>query len=110
MIETLYNVLGNAPMVGQPITTAYISNRIKKAVQAAKDKKLDTETAQLVGDQLDSALQDKANDIFDSEIGPIISKHNIPDHVIKPLKEKAIEQLVGVLKEKIVNKITTKQA
>jgi hypothetical protein len=110
MIETLYNMLGNAPVVGQPITMAYIGNRIKKAVRTTKDKKLDPKTAELVGDQLDSALQDQANEIFDSEIGPIISKHALPEQVVTLLKEKAIEQLVGVLKDKVVDRITTKEA
>jgi hypothetical protein len=107
MIETLYNLLGNAPVVGEPITMAYLGNRVKNAVTSTKDKKLDPKTAELAGEQLDSHLQDQANSIFDQEVQPYIAKSNLPDSVTNPLKEKAIAELVGVLKEKAVAKVTT---
>ncbi|HVD99919.1 MAG TPA: hypothetical protein VNB90_17040 [Cytophagaceae bacterium] len=107
MIETLYNMLGNAPVVGQPITLAYLGSRVKKSVTTTKDKKLDPKTAEMAGDQLDSYLQDQANDIFDSEVQPYISKTNLPQEIVTPLKEKAIEELTSVLKEKAVTKMTT---
>lgn len=110
MIETLYNVLGNAPVVGEPITLAYLGSRVKKAVTSTKDRKLDPKTADMAGDQLDSYLQDQANEIFDNEVQPYISKTNLPPEVVAPIKEKAIEELTGVLKEKAVKKMTTATA
>ncbi len=107
MIETLYNMLGSAPVVGQPITLAYLASRVKKAVSSTKDKKLDTKTAEMAGEQLDSYLQDQANSIYDEQIQPLVSKANLPNEVVNPMKEKAIEELVGVLKEKAQKKVTT---
>lgn len=108
MIETLYNLFGGMPVVGEPITIAYIGSRIKKAVATTKDKKLDPKTAEMTGDQLDSYLQDQANGIYDSEIQPLVAKASLPDAVVTPLKEKAIEELCGVMKEKAMAKVTTK--
>ncbi len=110
MIETLYNLLGNAPVVGQPITLAYLANRVKNAVTTTKDKKLDPKTAEMTADQLDSYLQDQANGIFDEHVQPYISKANLPSELTNPVKEKAIEELTGVLKEKAQKKMTTANA
>jgi hypothetical protein len=107
MIETLYNLLGSAPIVGQPITLAYLASRVKNAVTSTKDKKLDPKTAEMAGEQLDSYLQDQANGIYDEHVQPHVGKANLPAELTNPIKEKAIEELVAVLKEKAQKKVTT---
>jgi hypothetical protein len=108
MIETLYNLLGSAPVVGEPITIAYIGSRVKKAVTATKDRKLDPKTAEMTSDQLDSYCQDQANSMFDEYVQPIITEKGLPAEITNPIKEKAIEEISGKLKEQVQTKITTK--
>lgn len=108
MIETLYNLLGSAPIVGEPITIAYLGSRVKKAVSATKDRKLDPKTAEMTSDQLDSYLQDQAGALFDEHVQPIITEKNIPSEITDPIKEKAIEEISGKLKEQVQAKVTTK--
>lgn len=109
MIETLYKFLGKAPVVGQPITLAYISNRVQQSVRKTQDRKLDPETAKLAGGQLESELKKQANDIYSADVQPLVAETGVPDALVKPLKDKAIAELTKVMREQIQKQLTTKE-
>jgi hypothetical protein len=108
MIETMYKWFGKMPVIGQPITLSYIGYRVKNAVTKHQDKKLDPTTAQLAGKELDDFINDQAHSIFNDEIQPLISEHNIPSIATDPLKNKAINEFSNVLRKNIEKKVTTK--
>ena len=78
MIETLNNLFGNLPVVGEPIKMAYLGSRVKEAVQKTKDSKLDADTANLAGNKLDEQLRNKADEIYDQNIAEHVAKAGLP--------------------------------
>ena len=51
--------------------------------------------------ELDSALNDQAHKLYDENITPIVKENNIPDGIHDPIKKKAINELVGVLRTQV---------
>lgn len=109
MIETLYKYLGGMPVVGQPIKLAYIGKKVKDAVKKTQDHKLDPETAQLTGNELNIYINQMATHLFDEEVLPHIQQTGLPDFTITPVKKKAISTLSEVITNQIKKGITTKQ-
>ena len=103
MLKFLFNNFKNVPGVGGAITAAYLGSLINDLVNKSKDKEVNPEDKEKTGKELDDALGDQANDLFDDEIGPIIREHNVPEQVVKPLREKAIEEIVANLRKKVIN-------
>jgi len=108
MIETMYKWFGRMPVIGQPITLSYIGYRVKNAVTKHKDRKLDPTTAQLAGRELDDFLNGEAHSIFNDEIQPLISEHNIPSIASDPIKNRAISEFTNLLRKNIEKQVTTK--
>lgn len=108
MIETLNNLFGNLPVVGEPIKMAYLGGRVKEAVQKTKDSKLDADTANLAGNKLDEQLRNKADEIYDQNIAEHVAKAGLPAFANEKIKTKALDSIVNVLVEKAKQHATTK--
>ena len=108
MLTSLYRTCGRMPVIGQHITMAYLSMRIKQSVQKNKDRKLDPEVARLGGNELDGAIRDIANDIYEEELAPMIAETGIPSMLTDRLKNRAIRELSQVLVQQAEKAATTK--
>lgn len=102
MLKFLFTNLKDAPVVGGMITAAYIGSLINDLVGKSKDQNVKEEDKNKTGKELDDALGDQANDMFEEHIGPTIKEYNVPNEVVKPLREKAIEQIVANLRKKVI--------
>lgn len=109
MIEKLYKWFGKAPMIGRPITLAYIGKRVKDCIQKNKELKLDKETSKLTGKELEGAIKDQCRDIFKQEIQPIADENGLPEEVVKPVRDKFISELSKELSKQAMKQITEKQ-
>jgi hypothetical protein len=101
MIKFLFNTFGNVPGIGAPLKAAYVGSLVKDLVQQGKDSPAKAELKGLAGNELESALNDQANSMYDQHITPVVQQNNIPDVIHNPIKEKAIGQLVTVLRDKV---------
>lgn len=108
MIDTLHNLFGNLPVIGEPIKMAYLGNRVKEAVQKTKDSKLDGDTANLAGNKLDEQLRNKADEIYSQHVAEHVQKAGLPEFANEKIKNKAIDSIVNVLVEKAKQQVTTK--
>ena len=108
MIETIHNLFGNLPVVGEPIKMAYLGKRVKDAVQKTKDSKLDVDTSNSVGAKLDEQLRNKADEIYSENIASYVQQAGLPEYANEKIKNKAIDSIVNVLVEKTKKQITTK--
>lgn len=106
MLEKLYKWFGKTPMIGKPITLAYIGKRVKDCIQKNKDRKLDGETSKLAGKELEAVIKDQCKDIFKAEIQPIADEHGLPDEVVKPVRDKFIAELSKEISKQAMSKVT----
>ena len=95
------------PVVGGPIKAAYVGSLVKDLVQQGKNSPAKPELMNLGKNELESALNDQANSLFDQHVGPVISQHNIPHALTNPIKEKAINEIVTQMRAKIEASRTT---
>lgn len=73
---------------------------VKKSIQEGGFKQmLIDETKGLAGDQLEEYFAGKAEEIFESQIGDPLRSNGIPDMVIAPVRDKAVEEISGKLRE-----------
>ena len=108
MIDTIHNLFGNLPVVGEPIKMAYLGKRVKEAVQKTKDSKLDADTSNSVGEKLNEKLRSKADEIYSEHIAEHVQKAGLPEFANEKIKTKALDSIVNVLVEKTKQQITTK--
>ena len=108
MIETIHNLFGNLPVVGEPIKMAYLGKRVKEAVQKTKDSKLDVDTSNSVGEKMHEQLRAKADEIYSDNIASYVIEAGLPEYAHDKIKNRAIDSLVNVLVEKAKQQITTK--
>lgn len=108
MIDTIHNLFGNLPVVGEPIKMAYLGKRVKEAVQKTKDSKLDADTSNSVGEKLNEKLHSKADEIYSEHIAEHVQKAGLPEFANEKIKTKALDSIVNVLVEKTKQQITTK--
>jgi len=101
MIKMLYNTFGNFPIVGDGLKAAYVGSLVKDLIQQGKNSPAKDELKNLGSAELDSALNNQANAMYDQHITPVVSQNNIPAAIHNPIKQKAISQLVSVMREKI---------
>ena len=101
MIKMLYNTFGNFPVVGGALKAAYVGSLVKDLVQQGKNSPAKDELKNLGSAELDTALNNQANAMYDEHITPIVSQNNIPSAIHNPIKEKAISQLVTVMRDKV---------
>lgn len=109
MIEKLYKWFGKAPMIGRPITLAYIGKRVKDCIQKNKSVKLDKETSKLTGKELEDVIKDQCRDIFKQEIQPIADENGLPEEVVKPVRDKFIAELSKELSKQAMSHVTEKE-
>jgi hypothetical protein len=102
MIKFLFDNCRDLPVVGGPVKGLYVGYLVKELIKKGKNSEAKSELKNLGKEELDNALKDQANQMWDENITPQISQYNIPDALVSPMKEKAIEELTGVLKEKVV--------
>ncbi len=108
MIKFLFENFRDFPVVGTPITIAYVGSLVQDVVKEGKRSQSAKDLSTLTGDELEGALNDEANSIFDEQIMPQINSYNLPSAVVTPIKEKAVEKIVAALREKIGSKIENK--
>jgi len=108
MIKFLFDYCRDFPLVGDAIKVAYVGSLIKNVVNEGKQSKSAKDLSNLSGDELEGAINDEANNVFDEFIMPEISSYNFPEAVISPMKEKAIEQISANIKEKVQKKAEQK--
>lgn len=101
MIKFLYSTFGSIPGLSGPLKVAYVGALVKDLVQQGKNSPAKAELTSLGGAELDSALNGQANKMYDEHITPEVSKMNIPNGIHQPIKEKAITQLVTVLRDNV---------
>ncbi|WP_157630170.1 hypothetical protein [Thermonema rossianum] len=102
MNETMYSFLKNLPLVGPAVKAAYIGSKVKVLIQKVEgDPQATAELKGKAGNELEEALNEEANELYDSEISPIVQAEGIPEEVEQPVKEKAIEELVAALRKKL---------
>jgi hypothetical protein len=100
MIKFLFNTFGNVPGIGGPLKAAYVGSLVNDMIKKGKDSPAKSELKGLAGNELESALNDQANAMYDEHITPVVSQNNIPNVIHQPIKEKAITKLVAVMREK----------
>ncbi len=98
----LSSTFANVPVVGPALKAAYVGSLVKELVQKGKDSPAKSELLNLGGNELDSALNDQAHSMYDQAITPIVKENNIPDAIHTPIKNKAIDELVGALRAQVV--------
>ena len=103
MLKFLFTTFKDVPGIGGAVTAAYIGSLINDLVSKSKDEEPKPGDKEKTGKELDDALGDQANDLFDDNISPTIKEYNVPEEVVKPLREKAIEQIVANLRKKVVS-------
>lgn len=108
MIKFLFDNCKDFPVIGTPITIAYIGMLVKNVVKEGKRGKSAKELSNLTGDALEDAIKEEANSIFDENITPEITKYSIPESIVSPIKEKAIDEISAKLKEKAQEKAEKK--
>lgn len=102
MNEVLYSFLKNLPVVGPGVKAAYIGSKVKVLVQKIEgDPQAAAKLKGKAGDELEEALNEEANGLYDNEISPMVQAEGIPEEIEQPVKEKAIEQLVAALRKKL---------
>jgi hypothetical protein len=101
MIKMLFNTFGNAPLVGDAIKAAYVGSLVKDLVQQGKNSPAKDELKNLGNQELDTQLNSQANAMYDQHITPVITQNNIPSAIHTRIKEKAISQLVTVMRDKV---------
>jgi hypothetical protein len=102
MIVFLYKNFKNFPLIGKPIKVAYVGYLVKNLVKKTEVNESKKELINLSGNELESALNDEAKNLFDEAITPIITEEGIPEPLIRPVKDKAINKLTSVLKNKAI--------
>jgi len=103
MLKFLFENFKDAPVVGGMITAAYIGSLVNDLVSKSNEKQVKEEDKKKTGKELDDALGDQANEMFDEHIGPTIKEYNVPEEVVKPMREKAVEQIVANLRKKVIS-------
>ena len=103
MIKFLYSTFGNVPGLSGPLKAAYLGSLIKDLVKQGKDSPAKAELKNLGSQELDNELNNQATNLYDQHITPEVSKLNIPNAIHNPMKEKAIAQLVTVMRDKMKN-------
>lgn len=101
MIKMLHSTFANVPVVGPALKAAYVGSLVKELVQKGKDSPAKGELLNMGGNELDAALNDQAHAMYDENITPIVKENNIPDGIHDPIKNKAINELVGVLRTQV---------
>ena len=106
MLKFLYDYGKDLPLVGTPIKMAYATSLINGVIKNGKRSSSAKDLKELTGDELEDALNEEANNIFDENIKPEIS--SIPEPLFSRIQEKAIEKIVASLREKIEKKTEAK--
>ena len=101
----LFGTCRNLPLVGPAITAAYVGSLVKDLVKQGKDSPAKPELINLGVNELEGALNDAANALYDESVGKIVSENNVPDMIHNPIKARAIGELIGVMRSKIQQKI-----
>lgn len=108
MIKFLFDNFKDTPVIGDPIKGLYLGSLVKELVEKGKHSPAREELLNMSGDELEDNINTQATEMFDQNIGPVITQYNIPEQVATPVKEKAIEKLAAVLREKIQTKVDEK--
>lgn len=108
MIKFLFENFSGLPVVGTPIKVAYIAHLVDGVITDGKQSSSARDLKGLSGDELESAIDDEANDIFDEHIMPVIKGSNIPKEALDAAKEKACEKIAAKLREKADKKVNEK--
>jgi len=102
MNETIYKVFKGFPVIGPVVQAAYIGAKVKALLQKVEGMQADPRTKDKTGKELDDALADVANDLYEESITPLVTQEGIPSMVEKPIREKAVEQIVEILRKKVI--------
>ena len=104
MIDFLYKTLGKAPVVGQPITIAYITSKASDLV-TGKSEKLDPEASKLAGKELEGHVNKKANALYDEHLSAEVNSTGFPSEVSDEIKKRAIKTMTLKLREQAMKKV-----
>jgi len=101
MIKFLYSTFGSIPGLSGPLKVAYVGALVKDLVQQGKNSPAKAELKNLGNQELDNELNNQATNLYDQHITPEVAKMNLPNAIHQPIKEKAITQLVTVLRDNV---------
>ena len=91
MIKTLYNIFNWVPVLGTVLKTAYIGSLIKGIKDDLSSKEPSQDLSDLKGKELEDALSDEANDIFEE----VESELELDSTSLQLIRPKLIEYLVS---------------
>lgn len=102
--QRLLSMFGGAVPGGEQLQQANevrekVASLIKSVQEGGFKQMLIDETKGMAGDQLEEFFAGKAEAIFDSQVGTPLRSKGIPDLVINPVRDKAVEQIAGKLRE-----------
>ena len=106
MIKFLFKNFKNFPVIGNSIKVAYVEYLVKNLVKKTEQQDIREakgESKRVTGNETEDFVNSTANDLFDEAIVPILTENNISEVLIKPVKEKAIDKLSGVIRKKFIN-------
>lgn len=101
MIKFLFDNFKNMPVVGGPIKAAYVGSLVKEVIKNGKQSPAKEELLTMGKDDLEDALNQEANNMFDEHITPVITQEGIPAQLVQPIKEKSVDKFGGFLREKV---------
>jgi hypothetical protein len=90
------------PLIGDAVKVAYFGGLVKNIVKDRQDKEAKSEMVNLTGDELENAIRNEANVLFDENITPEITAYQIPGPIVSRIKARAISKLTNVLKQKAI--------
>ena len=91
MIKTLYNIFNWVPVLGPVLKTAYIGSLIKSIKDDLSNKEPSRDLSDLKGKELDDALADEANNIFEEVQGEL----EIDNTTLELIRPKLIDFLIS---------------
>ena len=98
MIKTLYNIFSWVPVLGQALKAAYIGSLIKGIKEDLSSKEPSKDLSDLRGEELDDALADEANDVFEEVQGEL----EIDSTTLQLIRPKLIDYLVSKWRSKYI--------
>jgi hypothetical protein len=113
IIQRILSLFGGAVPGGEALAQA---NEIREKVLEIKKKIQEGglkstavgEGKTLAGDQMEGVMTEQAEGLWDEHVGTMISSKGIPASVANPIKEKAIEEFVKLLRaqyDKMADKV-----
>lgn len=102
MSKFLVNTLGWVPYVGTALKIGYVSQR---ALEVVNGVKLDNNSAELKGQELEDHIKDLSQQAYDEHLKSEVDNLGLPGFATNKASEKAIDIISKKLSEKYAQKV-----